>query len=879
MELKNYQKEVIKDLVRYLDLLKETGSMSEAYKMLWEEKGVKVGLGVESLPLYKSTLAGVPQVCFKVPTGGGKTYLAANSIKPIFDAIPVQRAKAVVWLVPSDAILIQTYKSLSTVNHPYRQKIDIDFANSVEVYSKAQLLNGQNFSPVSVAEQLSIFVLSYDSFRTNKKEGRKAYQENGSLAPFAKYLNDKSALLDGTDETALIQVIRSLNPVVIVDESHHATSPLSKDMLSNFNPSFVLELTATPKKDSNIISFVDALKLKKENMVKLPVIVYNRKSQTDVFSDAISIRDKLEYQAIQDEQNGGRYIRPIVLLQSQPKSKDDSTTYEKIKNILIESDIPENQIAIKTADRDEIKNIDLMSRDCPIRYIITVDALKEGWDCPFAYVLATVANRTSSVAVEQILGRILRLPYTKKNANDVLNLSYVITSSNDFNTTLKNVVKGLNNAGFSSRDCRAKVDENPNFNVQDGEQTTFEPSSQKSEEKQEDNIPFVDTDYIKSGKFNFNNPSNGNLSVENDELFGPALKENEQYESDFTEHSNSDISNAPTDVRKYMNYFGIQEEFKDEIKKLELPQFVLKVGSNLFSEEEYVVLEKSHLSEGFTLKNKDCKIDFNNSDVEISRVDVQENDAMTPKILGMDNTQTTFFKKYFESTAPEKRLKLCKDIIKKKISKSNEINDKELTEYINRVVETLTEDQLSELEKSPNIYADLIKQKIESLLAEHKKGTFKKWLESNKIKCIPKYKLASQISPTTYTNMYPKSLYTYEEDNMNNFEIKMIGKLSSSPNIKWWHRNISRKGFPINGYVTAFPDIIAMTNSGLVLMIETKGDQLENSESREKSEIGYEWDRSSGNNFKYFMVYQMKSPGYNGSYSYDEFIDILENFQ
>ena len=105
-------------------------------------------------------------------------------------------------------------------------------------------------------------------------------------------MKDKDILLPDTDETALIQVIRSLNPVVIVDESHHATSKLSVEMLENFNPCFVLDLTATPKTTSNIISFVDAAQLKKENMVKLPVIVYNRKSQSDVYGDAINIRRK-----------------------------------------------------------------------------------------------------------------------------------------------------------------------------------------------------------------------------------------------------------------------------------------------------------------------------------------------------------------------------------------------------------------------------------------------------------------------------------------------------------------------------------------------------------------------------------------------------------
>ena len=193
-----------------------------------------------------------------------------------------------------------------------------------------------------------------------------------------------------------------------------------------------------------------------EALHKLPVIVYNRKSQADVYGDAIAIRAKLEAQAKREQETSGRYIRPIVLFQAQPRNNADSTTYEKIKKTLVDGGIPEKKIAIKTGDKDELKNVDLLSPDCPIRYIITVNALKEGWDCPFAYVLATVANRTSTVDVEQILGRVLRLPYTQKNSSEVLNLSYVITSSADFHQTLEKVVVGLNSAGFSRRDYRAQ---------------------------------------------------------------------------------------------------------------------------------------------------------------------------------------------------------------------------------------------------------------------------------------------------------------------------------------------------------------------------------------------------------------------------------------
>ena len=106
MELKSYQKEVIADLARYLELVVELQSPAKAYQALWNAKNVLVGFG--GMPNYVNVLSGVPHVCTKVPTGGGKTYIAASSLRTIFDAMPQRRAKAVVWLVPSEAILTQT---------------------------------------------------------------------------------------------------------------------------------------------------------------------------------------------------------------------------------------------------------------------------------------------------------------------------------------------------------------------------------------------------------------------------------------------------------------------------------------------------------------------------------------------------------------------------------------------------------------------------------------------------------------------------------------------------------------------------------------------------------------------------------------------------
>lgn len=879
MELKSYQKNVIADLTRYLELLKETSSSSRAYTALWNEKNVVVDGGINGMPFYHTQISGTPEVCFKVPTGGGKTFLAACSVKPIFDSMPVDRAKAVVWLVPSDAILTQTYAALSNVDHPYRQRLDMDFGSRVEVYSKTQLLNGQNFNPTTVTEQLSVFVLSYDSFRTSKKEGRKAYQENGNLASFQKHMNDKTTLLPDTDETALIQVVRALNPVVIVDESHHAVSGLSIKMKKDFNPSFVLELTATPKETSNIISFVDAAQLKKANMVKLPVIVYNRKTQDDVFGDAISMRRKLEAQAIKDQQTTGRYIRPIVLLQAQPKNNADSTTYQKIKDHLMAAGIPASHIAIKTADKDELKGVDLKSPDCPIRYIITVNALKEGWDCPFAYVLATVANRTSSVDVEQILGRVLRLPNTQKNPNNVLNLSYVITCSANFYQTLDNVVDGLNKAGFSRKDCRAKdvEPEAPTFPEADpGEQLVILPPAPLVPEE-EDDLPAFDVDALKA-RITVPSPTENaeqGSDTAVDDMFRDALQKNEEYENEISNTEETAVNTAPAEVRSKMNVFRMNDEFREEAAALRFPQFMMEIGASLFSDKEYVLLSQEYLSKGFTLKDKDVQIDFTTLEAEMARVDVDDSREAVPKAWKLTQSDSSFFKEWFNEQPSNVRMAHSKGVIRNKLSKLNCVNDKELQDYIDRVVKTLDADQLADLEQSPYPYVQKVEKKVKSLLEAHRAKMFQLWLEQGKLSCEPNYALASTISPVSTTSVIPKSLYTSEED-MNTYERKMAWALSALPNIKWWHRNISRQGFMINGSTHAYPDIIAMTTSGKILMIEPKGDHLDNDESREKAKIGQQWDMLAGNDYRYFMVFESKTPDYPGAYSYDRFMEILK---
>ena len=868
MELKKFQKQVISDLNRYCELLNSTNSVVKAYNDFWLEKGVRVGF--EAVPTYNNTIANTPHVCFKVPTGGGKTFLACNSLKTIFGNLPSKKAKVVVWLVPSDAILTQTLKNLSNPEHSYRQKIETDFNGRVQVYSKQQVLDGQQFNPTTVNEQLSIVVMSFDSFRIKNKEGRKVYQENGNLQQFAKFITTPETLIEGIDDTSLIQVLNQLSPVVVVDESHHTTGDLSVEMLKNLNPCFILDLTATPRKNSNIISYVDAAQLKAENMVKLPVIVYNRPSQEEVIADAIDLRNRLDELA---ERNTDEcYIRPIVLFQAQPRNAENKETFDKLKERLVENGIPAEEIAIKTAEINEIKDKDLMSPDCKIKYIITVNALKEGWDCPFAYILATLANKTSTVDVEQILGRVLRLPYTKQSTSKFLNLSYVLTSSNDFHATISKVIQGLNDAGFSDKDYRIAE-----------EKSVVEPAPKPVQQEITLKSPIADVEEF----LEFNSSALKAIIDERkqsdkpitaiDDMLASAEAKSDTYEEELKNLQSEPLSDLPLEIRSKVTTYRMYDKFKDEALALEIPQFYFQSENSLFAFLEggyQELVSKEFLSDGFTLKDKGVDIDFCAATESVAEIDVNKNE--TPKYRFMQEAESEYFKEMFKNQTPESRIKNCKYQIKQILEKSDFVAGSELTAYIDRVVENMNGDELTALEKNVHGFATKIKDKINKLLDVHRRERFKHLLETGKIECLPSFKLKSEINPGETFSLLSKSLYVAEQT-MNPFERRVVEKVSSMPNIKWWHRNIERHEFCINGFINHYPDFIVMTNSGFIVMIEAKGEHLtSNDDSREKAELGKIWQAQAGGKFRYYMVSEDEIASNPDAIGLDKFLSIVK---
>lgn len=864
MELKKYQQDVIADLERFLEKIQEIKTLDDSFYDYWAHHPntpLRPLLGTAIEP-YKNNIPRVPHVCVKVPTAGGKTFIACNALKPVFDAFEYDKSKVVVWLVPSITILDQTIANLREPSHPYRQKLNTHFGNRVEIFDKAALLQGSGFNSASVQEQLCICVLSFDSLRARNKEDRKVNQENGNLQSFG-------TLVGNEEDISLMKVLQALNPVVVVDESHNAESELSVEMLKNLNPCFILDLTATPRNNSNIISFVDAIELKKENMVKLPVIVYNHQDKTEVIDSALRLQKKLELAAKEEEKKGGRYIRPIVLFQAQPRNSEDNTSFEKLKEKLIELKIPAEQIRIKTANVNEIKSEDLMSRDCPVRFIITVNALKEGWDCPFAYILASLADKSSAVDVEQILGRVLRQPYVSKHNATLLNLCYVLTASDKFINTLDNIIKGLNKAGFSDKDYKIPDSSGTETTKPTDPlvQLTVFAKENDNENKDDDLTADIDSSRIMA-LIETAVPSGPVVDIE---TF--AIKETEAFEARVTETAAAGSISVPTAIQSMVKKYTIKENFREEAANILLPQFFLKLPAGDFFGGDKLLEKDELLENSFKLSQEDTKISFDAISSSLYKIDLDDSKKEhTPTFLKLDGSLKESLLSYIlDPSRKESRVKNFTKRIMDSIGKFDPIPDSEIKKYISRILEDFSDDQFTELANQEYTYSRKIREKITGLKEAFAEKRFSALLDSDGIVVRPSYAFLTELIPGDTAKSITKSLYE-KEGSMNGFEETVINEVANLSNILFWTRNIERKGFCINGFINHYPDFIIRTKSGKTIILETKGDHLD---AEQKIRLGEFWKGKAGNDYRYFMVYDKRSV--DGAYTLDDFMKIIRD--
>ncbi len=454
MQLKPYQTDTLNTLRRFFEQARIAGPKA-AYEAIANEpeQAVRIGRYAGSyVPLAK--LPHVPYVCLRLPTGGGKTLLAAHSIAIARDTWVEKDYPLVVWLVPTDKIRQQTAEALKHSRHSYRQTLDEAFDGRVRVFDIADFTH---IRPHDLRDHCCIVVGTIQTLRVTNTSGRKVYAHNENVEPHFSGVRDTAQGLkksaSGGIKFSFANLLHLHRPLMIVDEAHNAVTGLTHEMKARINPSAIIEFTATPKPQSNILHSVSAQELKQAEMIKLPIMLTEHTSWQNAVNGAIAARASLDKTAKTD----ANYIRPIVLFQAQPKNEE--VTVDVLKKHLLEvENVSEAAIAVATGDTRELDGINLFDPDCPIEYVITIEALKEGWDCSFAYVFCSVSRIKSAVDVEQILGRVLRMPYATRRKAVELNRAYAFLSEPETGIAARALVDKLVAMGFEEDEALDNIE-------------------------------------------------------------------------------------------------------------------------------------------------------------------------------------------------------------------------------------------------------------------------------------------------------------------------------------------------------------------------------------------------------------------------------------
>ena len=493
MQLKEYQHRVLVTLQEYLEALRERAEAREKIRAMlgdkearrrdvpreaWEDvKPERLVWHVRRNGLGES----IPDIYFKIPTGGGKTILACHAIDYIQRIYFERQTGLVVWIMPSTEIYRQTARALKNRTHSYRQILDLATGNRVLLREK-----DERFTRADVEQSLVILLLMLPSANRENKQSLRVFRDSGGFTDFfppedqweeqEKLLNALPNLDffgDGRDDllgssaiampiarqimTSLGNVLRVCRPLIIVDEGHKAWSERARDTIAGLNPRFILQLSATPPQLCNKLVEIGGRDLDREQMIKLPINLQNKRNHTDwkdTLLDAKARRDALEESAYQYRQDGGAYIRPICLIQVQQtgeKLVNDLTKVhaEHARKYLVEQcGVEPRFIKLKTSENDGLEGIDLLAEDCEVRYIITKQALQEGWDCAFAYVLAILTNSGSETGMTQLVGRILRQPYAHDTGVPELDQCYLYTFRQSSHQLAQSIKANLEKEGM-----------------------------------------------------------------------------------------------------------------------------------------------------------------------------------------------------------------------------------------------------------------------------------------------------------------------------------------------------------------------------------------------------------------------------------------------
>ena len=817
MELKNYQRQTLETLAKFLTEARLIGSAA----------AFEQNRNAPSYPRRYFELKGLedaPYICLRLPTGGGKTLLGACSIRLTAENFLEREYPLVLWLVPTDTIRQQTLKLLKAPRSFYRQVLAETFRDAINIFDITEF---RQLRPQDLTQSLNIFVATFQSFRVENKDGRKVYQPNEFLEPCFRDFPQQ--------EKSFGNLIALTRPLMIIDEAHNYSSRLSLEIMQKLRPAAVIELTATPAQNSNVLFQVSASELKAEEMIKLPIELTENLSWEMTIDLAVQKRTALEKLAAREAE----YIRPIALFQAE--NKDKEITVEAVKKYLIEgAKVPEEQIAVATGERRELDGVNLSARDCSIRYVITVQALKEGWDCPFAYVFCSLAKIHSSKDAEQLLGRVLRMPYAARRKNSELNKAYAFVAVKEWMAAVTNIRDDLLNMGFENAEAERELIQTKLF---DSPKTI---RIQTNERPQLDRL---------------------NLSLQSAAV---VEETSDGYALTFENISDKDLTELKANVNKIFKDDAARAELFKAIKqedfeslqkkspaergeKFEIPMLCLDFGDGA----EVAKSEKFLPVEWRLTGNYDTDLPNFRKDIsaQVYEFDVAGH-RVKEKYLG-DSADNLFYGE--TNWTLEELIGWFTDRI---LSPDLEYND--LAEFIRRILNRQSEEKNLSLAEAVRLRFTLLKvltDKVKACrAAAYKKGWQQTLFDNENIACV-KRNITKSFNPEHYPAksfysgrvQFGKHFYSAIGD-MNGEEIRCAQLIDTNEKVVTWIRNIEREplySFWLPTYDDKFyPDFVVKLTDGTYAAIEYKGEHLATSEdTASKKLVGELWQKNNGGKF------------------------------
>lgn len=858
VSLKRYQVECLDELAAFLRAARD-----ETAERAFNAKRRPSG-SYRAIPGWKESAA-FPYVCVRVPTGGGKTLMAAHAVSSVCKNYLSTERHVVLWLAPSDAIVQQTLRLLKDRGSATHRALADAFGGQIAVLDIEEALY---ISVGTLQGACTIIVSTAQSWRVEAKNGRKVYQpDNGAL--MGHFDNVDRRILSRLEQSgagrpvySLANVLKMRKPIVIIDEGHRFRTKLTFETLKGFSPSAVIEFTATPYVDgkdrvpSNVLVEATAADLKAANMIKAPIILKESRQWTDAVRLAIAKRTELARACAADEKRTGRYVRPIVLLQAQPDlSGKKCVTVDVLKKHLIESQgVKEDEVAVHTGEHKGLPD-NILSPACKVNYVITVQALGEGWDCPFAYILCSVATISSSVAVEQILGRVLRMPHVMPRDDVTLNQAYCFTSSGDFGEASRNLQDALVDAGFAKDEAEGMVkgaegegdrDDAPLF--RNKELPIFVDKALTVDER-------AAIKKIVPGHVNFESASSGAATLilyKGDPIDAKAEKALSKILDD---------KRDPQASKRFQKASWGEDDSPAALKApFDVPGLIVEDGN---SDCGYTLFDSQHQETDWSLV--DCPHELNSSDFDATpgRVKTTEIDVETgSKWIEQFKGELHELVNWQDQTGPRTIDALSAWL-------DREIEDAGVTQadkrsFIDRVLLYLSHQRNLKLETLVPVrwrLAEAIAQRIDDHRIHKEHSEFQLLLES--VAEIPGEPHPSVVfSFARGLGVYPalrhytgaarfNKHYYKNKGVMNDEEARCAQLIDAHPNTKVWVRNLDRLDYSFwlptltNRF---FPDFVAQLHDGRYAAIEYKGEHIEEKSSElMKLDVGKRWEaRSNG---------------------------------